>query len=167
MFSKRQDGRVYIDRSGVAVDDVIENIMTARSIANTISPGKFPISKEELFAAIDFTLDHKLDVETYPPIIEFDIKLLKDQLDVKTTEISDWVFLSCLAYGNMYQENVSDCNKLYSIGIREVMREILFDLSNDSETFSESLLHKTVYEAVVRNYGEIDRNQAAILLESI
>lgn len=166
MFAERSDSRVYIDRSGVAVNDIIENLMTARSIKNTLS--KFPINKEEMHASIDYTLDHMLDTEKHPPMVEFNIKTKPSgQLDLQTTEISDWCFLSLLQYGHIFKENVSDCNKLYAYGLKEVVREIMQDITKESSTYKESLLHRTVYEAIVRNYGEIDLTEAENILESI
>lgn len=165
MISKRpRSGKEVLERNAVPVLDVIDSLILKRDINTTLN--QFPITEEEIWTCIEYWLDKKNPSKKEK--LEFTISYDDNgELCVSTESMTDWIYLTSLTYGRMFSPNVRDLNFLYSVGLKNVMREILEDLKNNNTDFSSSALHEIVHESFVRSYGKLLPEDVYLLLDSL
>lgn len=153
-----------IERSSVPVNDVVESLMLKRNLK--VTKTQFPITPEEIWSCVEYAIDCKpAGANEY---IKFDVHTdLNGELCVNTESMTDWVYLNSILYGRMFSPDEHDLNKMYAVGLENIMREILEDLLLENEDFTESALHNIVYKSFIDSYGDLDTNDVQYLLASL
>jgi uncharacterized protein (DUF433 family) len=165
MFSQRGQ-TVVLDRTAVPLNDIINSLITKRNFR--ITRQQFPISNEEILAAIEYYIDHKSSGNAKHEKISFEVSTDDiGEINVNTESMTDWVFLNCLLYGHMFYPDLEDLNRLYAKGLENIVKEILQDLQQGNTDFKGSALHDLVYESFIESYGELKAIDIEMLLTSL
>ena len=164
IIRRPKSGREVIERTAVPVTDVIDSLIRKRNINTTQQ--QFPITEDEIWGCVDYVLDAKNPGKNEK--IDFTISYDEDgELCVNTESMTDWIYLTSLTYGRMFKPNLKDLNFLYSVGLENVMREILEDLQAGNTDFSSSALHDIVHRSFIQSYGELTPQDVRLLLSSL
>ena len=72
---------------------------------------------------------------------------LKQDIQLRTTAISDTMFLKLISFGRIFSPNVENIDELYNIGFKQVAIECYTDLVEGNLDFENSELHDIVFQA--------------------
>jgi len=164
-ISKRAgSNRWFIDRTGTPVILVVDSVLNQRDLSYTQS--LYPVTEEEIFGCVDFYLETKdLSPKDY---IEFNVAHDEnDVLDLTTSGITKWVYLSILSYGRIFDTKSTHCKDIYAKGLQNIFKDILTDLYKDETDFMQSKVHELVYNSFIKSYGEMSKEDVHYLLESL
>ena len=154
---------LVIDRNCVPIGEVVELVVHQRDIDGIIN--KFNITADEVYDAISCWVDLREPSEN--DFIKFTTKFDNNMLDVETTGISDWVMLSCIAFGKDYMPNETDLSFLYGWGLGELLIQSMSDIRDDNRDYEASALHEAVLEAFENSYKKVTMENAQEMINSI
>lgn len=162
MIGTRGPDRIEVlEPKGIPVKEIAESIILRNYLTGL--GRRYNISKEEILECVHHFLDTNQFTEK--DHIDFVCDLDKiGELNISTIAVSDLVFISSVVFGTLYLPDEDSINDLYIRGIAELIRECLTDVSQDSELYKDSDLHRIVYEGFTTAYGEIDSVEADQLL---
>lgn len=150
-----------IEPQAVPVDQIALELPNRKQLTGIAK--RFNISVEEVNEAMnDYITRNDLDSSDY---IMFDCDTDNfGELNVTTTQVSPLMFLNALSYGAIFLPEDDFINNLYTKGVSEIIRECLEDIKSGTTDYECSLVHKIMLDAFKKSYGEIDDQEAALLL---
>lgn len=165
MIGVRGPKRITVLEPRVVPTEEVSEAIILRDTLSEVSE-RYYISRDEIIESIQqFITDH--DFQQYD-VAEFICS--KDEigeLTVVTTTVSDLVFLCCVSYGESLLPEEDSVDALYTKGVAEIIRECLFDVSEERDDYIHSDVHKIVYRGFSTAYGDIDIVEAKSLLNQM
>ena len=154
---------LVVDRTCVPVWEVCDQAIEHGDIKQLLT--RFNITQKEVFECLDAFSD--LNGPTSNDFIEFaDVPADEDDsesLSVITAAVSDWVYITIINYGRTLREDVTDLTSLFAIGLAEIFRDCLTDVSEghfNSGDISE--VHELVfmsYQSQIKLINAEDANR--------
>lgn len=156
---------LVVDRTCVPVWEVCDQAIEHGSVEQLLT--RFNITEQEIFECFDAFSD--LNGPTANDFIEYEVAEDADidawDLDVFTAAVSDWVFLTVVTYGRTIQEAETDLSKLFTIGLAEIFRDCLSDVSEGHfATGDISAVHEIVFMSYQKQVKEISSADATRIL---
>tara|TARA_B110000444_G_scaffold14259_1_gene12207 strand:- start:8520 stop:9044 length:525 start_codon:yes stop_codon:yes gene_type:complete len=154
---------LVLERSAVPVNDIADMVCSRQEIALIIK--KFPVIEEEIFECLDAWVDTRDASEN--DYIKFDVEFANGDLDVMTMGISDWMYLSLVVQGRVYFPTESNLEKLFMLGMEQVITDCLMDIRDGNTNYEMNELHRIVWDEFERTYGPVSEEKSAELLLSL
>ena len=138
-----RNGNLVVSKKSILVRQVTSSICDRQPMDWLLK--RYPLTKEDIFECID----------TISDLDDFDnsqhIKIVNDgdaqDIQLRTTAISDIMFLKLIAFGRIFSPNVDNIDDLYNIGFKQVAIECYTDLVEGNLDFENSELHDIVFQA--------------------
>ena len=138
-----RNGNLVVSKKSILVRQVTTSICDRQPMDWLLK--RYPLTKEDIFECID----------TISDLDDFDnsqhIKIVNDgdaqDIQLRTTAISDIMFLKLIAFGRIYSPKVDNIDDLYNIGFKQVAIECYTDLVEGNLDFENSELHDIVFQA--------------------
>lgn len=139
---------LVLDRVVLPVNDVADEICIGRPITEICD--MFRISDNELFEAVQAWADIRDlgDKDHINLSVSSDIT----DLSVVTTGITDWVFLNIMLVGKTHHPELTNNDKLYTLGLEHIITDCCYDVKNDSDGWEISDLHRLVFLEFNRHF---------------
>jgi len=164
MISTRgNNNTLVVDRTCVPVWDLCYAISNYKNPAELKQ--RFQVNTEEIFACIDAFSD--MNGPTENDFVTFTWEEIDGDVDLNTTKISDWVYLTVINYGRTLEANTEVFNDLYTRGLEAVFTDCLNDIIDGNRNFEDaSDVHRIVFTSFEKEYGHVDAEKANKLLVS-
>ena len=138
-----RNGNLVVSKKSILVRQVTTSICDRQPMDWLLK--RYPLTKEDIFECID----------TISDLDDFDnsqhIKIVNDgdaqDIQLRTTAISDIMFLKLIAFGRIFSPKVDNIDDLYNIGFKQVAIECYTDLVEGNLDFENSELHDIVFQA--------------------
>lgn len=138
-----RNGNLVVSKKSILVRQVTSSICDRQPMDWLLK--RYPLTKEDIFECID----------TISDLDDFDnsqhIKIVNDgdaqDIQLRTTAISDIMFLKLIAFGRIFSPKVDNIDDLYNIGFKQVAIECYTDLVEGNLDFENSELHDIVFQA--------------------
>jgi len=164
MISTRgRNNSLVVDRTCVAVKDVCEAVSRYNTVEEIIQ--RFQVNETELFECIDtFTDINEISDKDF---VKFEWEDVEGNVDLNTTAVSDWVYLSVIGYGRVFSPECQTFRDLYSFGLEQIFMDCLKDVIDGNRNFEEvSSLHGMIFQSFEQVYGHVSSEKAQKLLVS-
>jgi len=163
-IESRGPGNVLVlERSAVPVNDVCDLVCSRQELATILR--KFPISEIEVFECLDAWVDTRDASEN--DYIKFDVEFNEGDLNVMTMGISDWMYLSLVVQGRVYFADVNDLEKLFTLGMEQVITDCLMDIRDGNTNYEMNELHRLIWDEFERTWGPVSVEKSKELLLSL
>lgn len=159
---------LVLERNCVAVNDICAAVIND-DIPDRITE-RFPVTEEEIFECIDAYIDMRGPTEN--DFVEFEWDNMHGQdneidIDVTTTGISDWVYLSVLTYGKAFSPTERRFPELYARGLESIFTDCLEDIQSGNRQFEDvSKVHEIIFSSFEKVYKPVDAQRASELLNA-
>ncbi len=138
-----RNGNLVVSNKSILVREVTSSICDRQPMDWLLK--RFPLTTEDIFEC----------VSTISDLDDFDnsqhIKIVNDgdaqDIQLRTTAISDTMFLKLISFGRIFSPNVENIDELYNIGFKQVAIECYTDLVEGNLDFENSELHDIVFQA--------------------
>lgn len=161
--SRGPNNILVLERSAVPVNDICDLVCSRQELKVILR--KYPITEAEVFECLDAWVDTRDATEN--DYIKFDVEFSNGDLDVMTMGISDWMYLSLVVQGRVYFPEEVDLERLFMLGMEQVITDCLMDVRDGNTNFEMNELHRIVYEEFERTHGAVDEAKAKELLLSL
>lgn len=161
--SRGPNNILVLERSAVPVNEIVDLVCSRQPLTTILR--KFPIGEAEVFECCDCWVDTRDATEN--DYIKFDVQFTNGDLDVMTMGISDWIYISLVNQGRVYFPEESNLEKLFMLGMEQVIADCLMDIRDGNTNFDMSELHRIIYEEFERTYGKVDVEKSKELLVSL
>lgn len=141
---------LVIDRTAVPLNKVVDGICQRTPVEKLQK--RFPITADEIFLCAETWCDVRDATEN--DFIELAVTDINQEIDVLTTGISDWVYLSILTVGRHNEAQQDDYDALYLRGIQSVFSECFVDIMAGNTNYEISDLHRIVFNEFTSKYGQ-------------
>lgn len=158
------DSILVVDRTAVPVEEVCAAVLDSDAKEQVIE--RFPINDDELFGCLEVFSD------TQGPLFKDFVEIsctndAGETLEIETLAVSDWVYLTAVYLGYQVFPNENRFYTLYALGMESVMYDCLLDLKNGRASFNHSDIHRIVFDAFIRAYGDLTDADIEKLLVSL
>ena len=161
--SRGPNNILVLSNSAVPVNDISDLVCSRQPLSTILR--KYPVTEEEVFECLDAWVDTRDASEN--DYIKFDVEFSNGDLDVMTMGISDWMYLSLVVQGRVYFPDNNDLEKLFMLGMEQVITDCLMDIRDGNSNFDMNELHRIIYEEFERTHGAVDEDKAGELLLSL
>jgi|TARA_R110001592_G_scaffold319992_1_gene597869 uncharacterized protein (UPF0216 family) len=161
--SRGPNNILVLSRSVVPVNTVCDMVCSRQEL--DLIKRKLPITTEEVFECIEAWTDIRDASEN--DYIKFDVEFNAGDLNVMTLGISDWMYLSLVMQGRVYFPDQEGMNKLFMLGMEQVITDCLMDLRDGNTNYEMSDLHRIVWEEFERTHGMVTEEKCNELLLSL
>ena len=161
--SRGPNNILVLSQSAVPVNDICDLVCSRQELATILR--KYPVTVEEVFECLDAWVDTRDASEN--DYIKFDVEFNEGDLDVMTMGISDWMYLSLVVQGRVYFPDNSDLERLFMLGMEQVITDCLMDVRDGNTNFEMNELHRIIFEEFERTHGQVSEDKANELLLSL
>lgn len=156
---------LVVDRTCVPVWEVCDQAIEHGDVEQLLK--RFNITEREIFECFDAFSD--LNGPTHKDFIEYEVDPDAEvgdwDLDVFTSAVSDWVFLTVITYGRTIYEAETDLSKLFTVGLSQIFKDCLTDISNGHFSSGDvSSIHELVFMSYQEQIREISTADATDIL---
>ena len=161
--SRGPNNVLVLERSAVPVNGVCDMVCTRQELS--LIRRKFPITTFEVFECIEAWVDIRVASEN--DYIKFDVEFNNGDLNVMTMGISDWIYLSLVMQGRIYNPDNDKLEELFMLGMEQCITDCLMDIRDGNTNYDMSELHDIIWTEFERTYGIVDDNKVNELLLSL
>lgn len=143
MISNR-NGHLVVGKFSVPVREITDCIVERNEVQDICK--KYPVNPDEVFECLDAIAD--LDSISSRDRMKCKNVGTEDDIQIQTVSITDNLFLKIVQYGRIFNNKVTDFNKLFDIGFLNLAFECYEDIHNGHREFENSDLHTVIFDAI-------------------
>jgi hypothetical protein len=153
---------LVIDRVVVPINAVADDMCIGKPIPDIMQ--SYRLSEEEVFEAVQTWVD--IRDATSKDYIEMRITTEDGELSVMTTGITDWLFLNLIVIGKNHHPDLVDNDKLYTLGLEQVIIDACYDVKTGSDGWEISDIHRIVFQEFCKHVS-VDQSNVDDVLKQI